>query len=85
MPNHCESSARPTNEQGAIQSSPDDPSNDNKASNLNTDENFDQDAMDRMNNVRQQAQLGLAAAAGVNTVSATAFKQKYEQPYQELK
>jgi len=40
--------------------------------------------MDAMNSARQQAQNGIAAAAGVNTVSTEAFKHRHEQPQQEL-
>ena len=46
--------------------------------------NFEQQAMDAMNSAREQAQSGIAAAAGVNTVSTEAFKRRYEQPRQEL-
>jgi len=49
-----------------------------------TGANFEQQAMDAMNSAREQAQSGIAAAAGVNTVSTEAFKRRYEQPRQEL-
>jgi hypothetical protein len=49
-----------------------------------TGSNFDQQAITAMNTARQRAQGGLAAAAGVTTVTPNEFKQSHQSAPQEI-